>query len=422
MKIVIMGAGIIGISTAYFLARNGHQVIVLEKNSASGQGCSYANGGQLSYSHIEPLACASSLSLILRAITSPSSFLSLKSLSDLNFWKWSFDFLKNCRKKSSFTNSQKLFALGQKSKKALEEILSSETDLKFDYKKTGILHFYRHPALLEKAIKQAEFQQNLGSEIHILSKDECLKKEPTLAKIYDDQKLLGGIFYGDDASGNCLSFLKGLEKICREKYGVEFHYNRTIKNIFTNHQKITGVHTDGGVFVGDKYIYALGAYGNKLLQGIKIDPKIYPLKGYSLSIPADDEFIAPKIALTDVENKIVYSRIGDVFRAAGTIEACGLKTTKNQDRVNFLQNKIRATFSDFGNINQSQSWCGFRPVRANSIPLICEAKKYGNLLINAGHGHLGWTLSCGSAQIICDLIEDKKEEKFGFLEEEICEI
>ncbi len=418
MKIIVMGAGVVGVTTAYFLAKSGHQVIVLEKNAASSLGCSYANGGQLSYSHIDPWASKSALKMIAKSIIIPNSFLSIKKFANKDFLKWGCAFLKNCNEEKFLTNSKKLFSLGKCSRKALAEILNDEPSIKFNYNETGILHFYQNAKAFEIAIKNAEMQQSLGIKLHILNRDECLKKEPTLVKLYDENKLLGGIFYDDDASGNSLLFTKSLEKICQEKYGVIFEYNAEVKNIFTNYSKITGINTSRGVFTADKYIYALGAYGDKLLKGVKIDPKIYPLKGHSLSIEANEEFIAPAIALTDSENKIVYSRIGDIFRAAGAVEIGGAKTTKNNSQINFIKSKIKSSFSDFGNVNKAQEWFGFRPFRPNSIPLIGEVTSYGNLLLNTGHGHLGWTLSFGSAKILSDLINGETAREFVFLAEE----
>lgn len=414
-----MGAGVVGVTTAYFLAKSGHQVIVLEKGPAPSLGCSYANGGQLSYSHIEPWASKSALKLITKSLFAPNSFLSIKQFANKEFFKWSLSFLSNCGSNKALSNSKKLFSLGKQSRKALLDILNNESDIDFNYSETGILHFYKNSHTFEKAIKQAEIQQSLGVKLQILSRDECVKKEPTLVKLYDENKLLGGIFYDDDASGNSFLFTKALEKICREKYNVVFEYNAEIRNIFTNYQKITGIHTNRDVFTADKYVYALGAYGNKLLNGIHIDPKIYPLKGHSLSIEADEEFIAPSIALTDPENKIVYSRIGNTFRAAGAVEIGGSKSAKNESQIDFIKSKIKSSFSDFGNINKASEWYGFRPFRPNSIPLIGEVREYGNLYLNAGHGHLGWTLSCGSASILTDIINKSQSEEFEFLESEL---
>ena len=418
MKVIVLGAGVIGVVSAYFLGKAGHQVVVIDKAPSSGLGCSYANGGQLSYSHVETWATKSSLFSLGKAALTPNSFLSVSDFANKNFIKWLFEFCKNSNSQKAQENSQKLFNLSLFSKKVLEEILTEEKEIKFDYKNNGILHFFRDQKKFDLAIREAESHKLEGRKMQILNPEECIKKEPTLVKLFDEKKLAGGIFYDIDASGNCFLFIKALEKICREKFGVVFEYEADIKNIFTNHKKITGINTSKGVFVANKYVYALGAYGNKLLKGIKVNTKIYPLKGYSLSIAANEEFIAPNMALTDCENRVVYSRVGNVFRAAGTVDACGIKNNISKKRIGFLKNVVKSTFSDFGNLSEVSAWYGFRPFRPNSVPLICEVKKYGNLFLNTGHGSLGWTLSAASGKILSDLVIDKKDDKFAFLEEE----
>jgi len=287
MKVIVLGAGVIGVTTAYFLAKAGHQVTVLEKNSSCSMSCSYANGGQLSYSHIEPWSSKTSLLSITKAAIFPSSFLGISNIFNREFLTWSYEFLKNSNAKKNHQNSKNIYALSRHSKRTLENLLKEETDLKFDYKNSGILHFYRDQKRFNAAIKEAEIHNSFGCKAQILNSDECIKKEPTLVKLYDENKLAGGIFYEADASGNSLIFTKSLEKICREKYGVIFEYDAEVKNIFTNYKSITGINTSKGVFVADKYVSCLGAFGNKLLKGIGIDTKIFPLKGYSLSIAAD---------------------------------------------------------------------------------------------------------------------------------------
>lgn len=417
MKVIVLGAGVIGVTSAYFLARSGHQVTVVEKNSTSSMGCSYANGSQLSYSHVETWAAKASLFSLIKILLNPNHAVSVQSFSDKDFLRWLKEFYKNSFKKRSQKNSRNLFKVSSYSKEVLEEILKEE-DIHFNYKTTGTLHFYRSKRKFEAAIKEAEFHSSLGCKVQILDAEESVKKEPTLVKLLDEEKLAGGIFYEMDASGNSFLFTQALEKICREKYGVTFSYDNEVKNIFTNYEKITGINTSKGVLTANKYVYALGAAGDILLKGIDIDSGIYPLKGYSLSIKANVEFIAPNIALTDSKNKIVYSRIGDVFRAAGTVEICGLQEVKNKKHINFLKDTIRSTFSDCGNFNEISEWFGFRPFRPNSIPLICEVKKYKNLLLNTGHGSLGWTLSTASGKILSELVADKKDKRFSFLEEE----
>ncbi len=395
----------IGVASSYFLALQGHEVTVLEKNNEVGHGCSYANGGQMSFSHVEPFSSNSSLNLILKAAITPNSFLSVKKYGDKEFLKFLYEFLKNSGEKNSHKISERLFELGVKSREAFKFIIEKE-QIDFSQKNDGILHFFTNKKTFEKALKQAEFQAKIGDKIEILTKEDCIKKEPTLHKLYDENKLVGGIFHKNDASGDSFLFTKKLAEICEKKYGVKFIFGAEIKNILTNHKKITGINCSNGVYCADSYVFALGAYGNKLLSGIGISDKILAVKGYSLSIPVNKEFLAPKIALTDPQNKIVYSRIGDIFRAAGTVEISNPFDKNNEKLIEFLQKKVQESFSDFGDLSKAEIWQGIRPFRANSTPLIEECKKYGNLYFNVGHGHLGFSMSCGSAKKLSLLMKN----------------
>lgn len=416
MKIIILGSGINGVLSAYFLAKAGCEVVVLEKEMESAKGCSHANGGQLSFSHSEPWSSKSSLISLFKASLKPNSCITISDFKDKEFIKWVWQFTKNSNSKKSLAIAEKTVKLGSFSRQILADILQKEK-LDFNYKNDGILHFYRNERLFNQAIVQTKFQKSLGCNLEILTASSCVKKEPTLVKLYDEQVLKGGIFFRDDASGDTAAFTKGLENICK-KMGVKFIYNTTVKNIFTNHKKITGINTNNGVFVANNYLSCLGAYGNSLLNGVGLDTKIYPLKGYSLSIPSDDLFLSPNIALTDCENKIVYSKLGRTFRVAGTVEICGLKAGNNQKNISFLKNTIRDSFSDFGDLNNAKEWSGFRPYRVDCTPLVCKVKRYGNLFLNTGHGSLGWTLSFATSKIISDIIlQEYIPTDFAFLEE-----
>ncbi|MFT6346494.1 MAG: D-amino-acid dehydrogenase, partial [Myxococcota bacterium] len=321
MKTIILGSGINGVLSAYFLAKSGVKVVVLEKENESGAGCSGANGGQLSFSHTQSWATKSSLWRMFKAFFKSNSFLTVKEFNK-EFLKWFWCFLKSSRNAEVIAKNN--LRLGILSRQVLAEILKTEK-IDFSYKADGILHFYRSEKLFNSAIIEAKKQRSVGCYLVILSAKECVGKEPTLTKMFDEDILKGGIFYPDDASGDCLAFAKGLQWICKNKLGVEFHYGCEVKNLLNNHKKITGINTNQGVFVGDSYLDCLGAFGNSLLSGIGIESKIHPIRGYSLSIPTEPLFLSPNLSLSDPENKIVYSKLGTVFRAAGTIEVCGLK-------------------------------------------------------------------------------------------------
>ena len=418
MKIIIMGAGLMGVTTAYFLAREGHQVVVVEKQSNAGEQCSFANGGQLSYSHIDPWSEINFLSIIANFFK-PSSFISGSKVFSPSFLWWFRKFIKNNNSKKNTSIAKNLFTLSTYSFKALDEIRLIEKDLKFHYSQEGILHFFRSKKIFERELRKLDFKKSIKCPMQVLTPEELIRKEPSLIKLYEKNKLAGGIFYKNDAVGDSHLFTIGLEKICREKYGVEFEYNCEVKNILTNHTSITGINTDKQVFHGDAYISALGAYGNKLLQGIKIDPQIYPIKGYSLSIETNDEFPAPKIGLTDIENKIVYSKLGNIFRGAGTIDIAGFSNYLNKKNLSFIKKSIINSFTHYGNINEIKKWCGLRPFRPNSTPLICKVSRYNNLFLNMGHGSLGWTLCAGSAKLMSQIVnQEHLDERFNFLQQD----
>ena len=418
MKVIVLGAGVIGVTSAYFLALAGHEVTVLEKNSKPGMGCSHANGGQLSYSHVETWAQKASIFSVLKELLSRKSFLSGASLWDKELLPWAWKFYRNSGKKVAQKNSKNLFKIASLSKDVLGAMMEREKTLKFDHSQTGTIHFFKNKKKFGKALHDLDFLTKIGCKSEILTAEDCIKKEPTLVKLFDEHKLAGGIFHEMDGSGNSFSYIKSLAKICSEKYGVKFEYDVEVENILTNHKKITGIKSDKGVFAGDSYVYAMGAYGCKILKGIGVKTSIYPLKGCSLSINASEEFVAPKITLTDPENKIVYSRIGNIFRAAGTVELGGFAAKDNRRNIKFLEKVITASFSDYGHFENVKEWSGFRPFRPSSIPLICKVKKYGNLFLNAGHGSLGWTLSAGSGQILADLLDGKEDGAFKFLKKE----
>lgn len=418
MRIIIMGAGIIGATTAYFLAREGHEVVMIDKNPKSGSDCSFANGGQFSYSHIEPWSDAINYFKLFSNLVKPNSFISGNKIFSSDFIKWFSDFRNNSNYERIRKISTDLYSLTTYSHNALQEITLLEKDLDFDYQKNGILHFFRNKKNFEKEMATLEFKQSLKCNAKILNNEEIIKKEPSLIKLYDKNKLAGGVFYQNDATGNSYKLANQLTKICIEKYNLKF-INDDIKNILTNGKKITAINCSREVIVGDIYISCLGAVGSKLLKGIKLNSKIYPLKGYSISIPTTPEFTAPKIAITDSENKIVYSRLTNIFRAAGTVDIAGFSSYYKNSNLKFITKNIKQSFSNYGDINNSEYWQGLRPFRPNSLPLICPVSKYPNLLLNMGHGSLGLTLAAGSAKIISNIVNKNDiEKKFDFLLED----
>lgn len=412
MDIIVMGSGVIGVTTAYMLAKDGHNVKVIDSASEAARGTSYANGAQLSFSHIEPVSSSGSLKQMIKALIKLNSFLSLNRI-DKNLFRFVSGLVKNSGEKSCAKIAKNLFSISRLSRNIFQKLLQEEK-IEFNYSQNGTLHIFRNDKSFETAKAFSRFQNSIGDESEVLNLTECLEKEPTLVKIIDDKTLKGGIFHPQDASGDPYLFCNNLVKICREKYNVEFIFDEKIKNILTNSAKITGVNCVNQVHVADKYIYAMGVSGLPLLKGINIDSKIFPVLGNSISVKIGEDNIAPRIPLTDSENRMVYSRIGDVFRAAGT--AYLEKSQKTNEKMNnFIKRTISSTFSDYGDLSSAVTWQNYRPLRHDSTPLICNVEKYDNLYLNTGHGHLGWTMSLGSAEIMRRLILKEDMGEFTFL-------
>jgi len=420
MKVIVLGAGIIGVTTAYYLAKSGHEVEVIEASEAVGQGCSFANGGQLSYSHIEPWSKKSSIFSLVKGSFNPYSHTTINDFNNKEFYRWFYNFVKNSSHEKLLKISKNIFKISNNSKHLLDELLMHEKDFengdKFGLKNSGILHFYRKQKLFDEDFNRLEKFHNSAIKFQALDVDETLKIEPTLEKLYNHKNLYGSIYFPNDKSGDCHKFIKILASICIKKYGVKFHFNHQIKNLFTNYEKITGINTSNKVFYADHYVYCLGAGSLSLLSGIKIDHGIYPVKGYSLSIECDNQdFLAPNISLTDNQNKIVYSRIGNIFRVAGTIEIGKFDAKISKKNLNFLYKNIKECFTSFGDISKVKEWSSYRPYRYNSTPLIGKIESLQNFYLNVGHGSLGWTNSLASAKIVADEISENPHKDFSFL-------
>jgi D-amino-acid dehydrogenase len=399
MKIIILGAGVVGVSTAYFLSKNGFEVEVIEQNHQSAMGCSKANGCQLSYSHVDPWSSKDSIFSLLK-------FISLKDLINQDFYRFSYQFLKNSNKEKSSEIAAKINEINVLSKKSLYEIISDEHNLNFDYQNKGIIHFFRDQKSFQKNIKNSQNLAKFDIDFDILNPKQTIDKEPTLENLAAKNQLAGSIFFKNDGGGDIFKFTNQLAEICQKKYQVKFHYNCRVKNILTNYKKITAINCEDEVRNADQYVYCAGFAGAELLKAIGFNAEIYPIKGYSLNIKITDFAKSPKYSITDNHNKIVYSRIGDYYRAAGL--ASFNRNGDDKRKFLFLKKVTENIFNSFGEIDPNSYWSDFRPYRSDSLPIICRSEKFSNLLINTGHGSLGFTMSAGSAKMILNIIKNEK--------------
>jgi D-amino-acid dehydrogenase len=401
MRIIVLGAGIVGIMTSYYLKKMGYEVIVIDGAKESATEASFANGGQLSYAHSEPWAHPDILSKIPKWLLQKESPLLYPFSFDIARIKWSLHFLSNCTLKKNRSASQKIMQLALHSKKCLHEILE-EHNIQFSHRKNGCLHVFTKHEGMKSAIVSAKYKEQLGCDYQISSVAECLELNPSL-----NNNIIGGIFYPDDESGNINHFCKEMERICKNM-GVEFIYNSHVSEIKHDGDKITGLVADGQIHTADNYIVALGSHSPKLLNKIGIKTNIYPVKGYSISIDVSDfnQSLLPTTAITYAEKKVVASRLGNILRIAGTAEFSGYNNHIRPERIVMLKNIAAEIFPEImrqPNLNITE-WSCLRSATPNNLPVI-GASKYQNLYLNTGHGTLGWTLGCGTANIVSYIVK-----------------
>ena len=404
MKIVILGSGVIGVTTAYMLGCRGHEVQVIERNAASSLETSFANGGQLSFSHAEPWANPAVLPKIAKWAFKEDAPLVLRPRADMDMIKWGLKFLANCTPSRAQRNSVTLLRLGLYSKKTMEWFRNF-SDVKFDNLREGILHIYTQQKEFDSAVIQAKFQDKYGCPSEIADFKRCVQYEPVLE--HSGKPIVGGIFNPLDESGDIFNFTQDLAKVCEEEHKTVFHYNTDIQSINDEKGKITGITTSQGIIKGDAYIISLGSYTAQHLKPLGIKVPIYPMKGYSITFPANH--YSPKMSLTDTENKIVYSRLGDRLRIAGTAEFAGHNTQVRPERIEPIVRAVKALLPKCEYDKPVSEWACLRPSTPDGPPIIGKTK-YANLYMNTGHGTLGWTQAAGSAALIADIIEDRPTE------------
>lgn len=408
MKITILGAGVIGVTSAYLLAEQGHEVEVIDRGSQPASETSHANGGQLSFSHAEPWANPHVLKKVFGWMLRDDAPLVLRPSADPRMLSWTLDFLRQCQKHHSLENSRRLLRLGLYSKKQTEAIRLS-SGVAFDHISKGILHVYTHKDDLEHAKEQAAYQNSVVDDAEhmiALDRDGVFAREPSLA--FSNRPVVGGILCTVDETGDCGMFTENLAKVAAERFKVQFSYNTHVTRLNVERGKIKSVLTSHGLKQADVFVLCLGSYSYDLLKQIGLNTHLYPMKGYSITVPVGEH--APQISITDNEKKIVITRLGNHLRTAGTAEFAGYNTALKEKRILPILKATQSWFPDADYSEESMfKWACLRPSTPDGLPIIGHTK-YDNLYVNTGHGTLGWTQSCGSAKLLCDLIHKKEPE------------
>lgn len=401
MRIVVIGAGVTGVTAAYFLAKAGHEVVVVDRRPGPAAECSYANGCQLSYCYTESLASPDTLKSMPSLLFSPNSPLFFKWGSILSMKRWMLEFLKNCTTEKTIANSRKVFELAFYSKDALDELME-DCPVHFDYAKSGRLDFFQKKHSFKESKMKLDRLSDLGfPREEVLDADQCVKKEPSLINVR--HRMVGGIYADIDDVGDVHKFTYGLyEYLAEPPYNVKFIYNKEINHIREENGKIAELVTEDAYSIkGEAFVVSAGAYSPMLLNRMGIRTNIHPLKGYSLTVPITGD--APITSIKDNYNRVVYARLGDRLRIAGMLGFVGHNDSVDPKKTAFLKKIAQKTFPDAANYEIAEEWGCLRPGTPDGVPLISRAK-HPNLYLNTGHGMLGWTLAAGSGKRLASLI------------------
>jgi D-amino-acid dehydrogenase len=412
MKIAVLGAGVIGVTSAWYLARAGHEVTVIERQDAAAMETSFANGGQISTSHAEPWANPGTPKQVLKWLGREDSPMLFRLRADPHQWAWGLAFLRECLPARSRANAAQIAAINRYSRVQLLA-LRAETGIQYEQQTRGILSIYEGRQALDEAVAAASLEKLHGIDLRVLTAVECVALEPALAARVE--RIAGGVHAPGDESGDAYKFTQHLAQLCAVR-GVQFRYGGSIERIEVAGERVTRVLLGSGELIeADAYVMALGSYSPLLLRPIGISIPVYPLKGYSITIALAEGDVAPRISLSYVAHKLVMSRLGDRLRVAGTAELTGYNTAVNEVRCRAIVRRTFELFPKAGRPEDAQFWAGLRPATPGGVPCIGRTR-YPNLYLNTGHGTLGWTMACGSGAAIADIVSGKKPElEFRFM-------
>jgi len=416
MRVIVLGAGVIGTTSAWYLAQSGHEVMVVDRQAEPALETSFANGGQISVSHSEPWANPTAPLTILKWFGREDAPLLFRPRAELAQWLWGLRFLFECLPGRTRRNTDSAFTLALYSREQLRQ-LRRDTGIRYDFDTRGILHLYEDGDEFKHARRQAELLRARGLDIEIKTPEGCLVIEPALR--HSIGRVVGGAYAASDECGDAQVFTRALSDLCAAQ-GVSFRFNVSVKRLEAARGAIERVVIDDEKGIeeslrAEAYVVALGSYSPLLLAPVGVSVPVYPVKGYSVTLPLEPGDEAPYTSLTDHARKIVISRLGDRLRVAGTAELNGYDTEMNEPRCVALVKRCFEWFPNAGRPERAQFWTGLRPATPSNLPLIGRSK-YSNLFLNTGHGTLGWTLACGSGRALADIVSGRKPEpEFGFL-------
>jgi len=402
MKIAVLGSGVIGVTSAYYLAKAGHEVSVIDRQHGPALETSFANAGEVSPGYSSPWAAPGIPQKAIKWLLMEHAPLILRPSIDREMLGWLFAMLRNCTSARYAVNKSRMVRIAEFSRDMLIE-LRAQTGISYDERMQGTLQLFRTQKQLDGIAKDVEVLRAGGVPFEVLDPAGCIAAEPGLGVVRE--KFVGGLRLPNDETGDCFKFTNALAQLAAQM-GVTFRNNTRILDIETQAGRVTGIRTDQGKIVADRYVVALGSHSSHMLRPLGIHLPVYPVKGYSITVPIVDADRAPVSTLMDETYKIAITRLGDRIRVGGMAEISGYNNLLSDARRATLVHSVTDLFPGAGDIGRASFWSGLRPMTPDGTPVIGPTA-YDNLFLNTGHGTLGWTMACGSGHVIADLISGR---------------
>lgn len=399
MHVIVLGSGVIGTTTAYYLARQGAKVTVLDRQPGAAQETSYANAGQVSPGYSTPWAAPGIPLKAIKWLFKKHAPLAIRLDGSLYQLKWMAAMLANCSAERYAVNKERMLRLAEYSRDCLRE-LRADTGIHYEERARGTLQLFRTEAQMEAARRDIAVLEEVGVPYELLDRNRLVTAEPALARSL--HKLAGGLRLPNDETGDCRLFTTRLAEMAAA-LGVEFRYNQAVTGLNTAGGQVTGVRVGNEVLTADRYVAAFGSYTRGFLEPLGLDLPVYPVKGYSLTIPMKDEAAAPVSTILDETYKIAVTRFDDRIRVGGMAELSGFDLRLKDARRKTLELVVNDLFPGSGDVARAEFWTGLRPMTPDSTPVVGPTR-YGNLFLNTGHGTLGWTMACGSGKLVADQV------------------
>lgn len=402
MRVLVLGSGVIGTSVAWYLARDGHEVEVVDRQPGAGLETSYANAGEVSPGYSAPWAGPGVPVKAIKWLLMHHSPLVIRPMLDLAMWRWGLATLRNCTAERYRVNKGRMVRLAEYSRDCLEA-LRQDTGIRYDERMQGTLQLFRTQKQLDATAKDIEILQQHGVDYQLLDRAGYLQHEPALAEV--QHKFVGALRLPGDETGDCHLFTTALAERARA-IGVRFRFGTTIDAVEAAGGRITGVRTAAGLLQADRYVLALGSYSTRMLAPLGIRLPVYPVKGFSITVPIVDMTKSPESTIMDETHKVAVTRLGDRIRVGGTAQLSGFDLSLDEGRRRTLEFVVTDLFPHGGDTRRAEFWTGLRPMTPDGTPVV-GATAYPELLLATGHGTLGWTMAAGTGRVIADLIGDR---------------